>query len=400
MNRSSGTPELTLGSNLDTKFVPGRVSVIIPTYNYGQFILCTIDSVLRQTVSDVEVVVVDDGSTDGTSELLQSYSNSIQYIYQENAGLSAARNTGMASSTGEFIQFLDADDMLGPSSLEFQLGYLKKHPEVQISVCRNRRFQRTTGDCHPIPSGSWNTYRDNLDLHLCFFNIAPPHAFLSRRTAVAQTGWFDTGLRACEDYDFWIRAAVRGFIPHYNPVGFVYYRDHSKSMSANRLNQYLHDAILHQRLSLLLDEHPEYPSGKRLEGLLAFSSAALITAARLRGHQSEGTKGLLELACRRTEEAKRIAVEEKNDWNILIKLYCLRILHILQRARFGDCTGERLIYDNLFAILSAVNAPLSKISLVTDAFLSSLLGSWEYYGERRQLRRLTVNYLRSHIFAM
>jgi glycosyltransferase involved in cell wall biosynthesis len=397
MNIIDSSLRLQPSPKLDGDYVSGKVSVIIPTYNYANFLLDAIQSVFRQRVSDLEVIVVDDGSTDHTARILDTHRGRLKYIYQHNAGLSAARNVGMANSTGEFIQFLDADDMLGSNSLALQLQYLERHPEVNIVVCRNRLFQRTTGDGRPIPSGSWKLYHGNLDLHLCYFNIAPPHAFLSRRKAVVQTGWFDSRLKACEDYDFWLRAAVQGYIPHYNSAGLVYYRRHPKSMSANRVNQHLHDAVLHKRLSSLLNQHPQYPMGRRLEGLLAFSSGALVTAARLYAHEPKETNDLVHLACLGTEQAKKMAVADKNDWNILTKLYCLKMLHLLHRVRFRESTEVGYIYDNLFVILSSVKAPLSKLGLAGDALLSSVLGSWHYLGERRQLGRLSLKYFRSHI---
>jgi len=398
MNRPTHTSGPSDGLNLVAEYRPGRVSVIIPTYNYGKFILGAINSVLRQSVLDLEVIIVDDGSTDETSNILDPYRNRINYIFQKNAGLSAARNTGIANSTGEFIQFLDADDMLSPNSLGLQLRYLDRHPEVHIAVCRNRLFKETTPDGRPIPFGSWKLFRGHLDVHLCYFNVAPPHAFLSRREAVIETGWFDKQLKACEDYDLWLRAAVRGYIPHYNPAGLVYYRRHPKSMSANRMNQHLHDAILHQRLSSLLDEHPKYPVGRRLEGLLAFSSGALVTAARLHGHQLEGTEGLLELASQRTEEAKEIALAEKSDWNILMMLYCLRMLSSLGRACFSDSTAVRNIRDNLEAILAGVKAPKSDIGRLVGTSLSVLLESEKYLCERWELAKLSLKYFSNRFF--
>jgi|LGOV01.1.fsa_nt_gb glycosyltransferase involved in cell wall biosynthesis len=375
------------------------VSVIIPTYNYGNFIQSAINSALRQRVSDLEVIVVDDGSTDRTAEILCPYRNRTKYIYQKNQGLSAARNTGIANSSGKLIQFLDADDMLGPNSLGLQCQHLDRHPEVHIAVCRNRLFEGTTPDGRPVPFGSWKLFRENLDLHLCYFNIAPPHAFLSRREAIIETGWFDTQLRACEDYDFWLRAAVRGFVPVYNPSGLVYYRRHQKSMSANLLNQHFHDSILHRRLSALLDQHPEYPVGRRLEGLMAFSSGALITAARLHGHQLKGTQDLLELVLKRTQEAREIALSEKSDWNILMKLYCLRIFSLLERTCFRDSTTVRTIHDNLDAILAGVKAPKSDIGILCDACLSALSESERYFWERWELRRLSFKYFTTRFLA-
>jgi len=175
-------------------FVQGRVSVIIPTYNYRQFVLDAIESALSQSVSDLEIIVVDDGSTDDTSNVIGPYKNRIKYIYQKNAGLSEARNTGIANSTGEFMQFLDADDILGKDSIHYQLKCFKHNPDVHMAICRNKLFEKTGPDGKPVTFGSWNLFRGNLDLHLYYLNIAPPHAFLFRREAILETGWFDPQL--------------------------------------------------------------------------------------------------------------------------------------------------------------------------------------------------------------
>ena len=164
------------------------VSVIIPSYNYAEYLSTTLNSVLAQRLEDIEVVLVDDGSTDATADVLKSYRDRIDYIYQEKAGLSAARNTGINNSTGEFILFLDADDILGPGSIASQVKYLQRNPSAFVAVCENKLFREKDNNGQPKPFGSWPLYRKNLTVHLCYFNIAPPHAFLFRRQAIVETG--------------------------------------------------------------------------------------------------------------------------------------------------------------------------------------------------------------------
>jgi GT2 family glycosyltransferase len=375
-----------------------RVSVIIPTYNYGIFIRDALNSVLRQGISDLEIIVVDDGSTDGTADILGPFEARIKYVYQKNAGLSAARNTGIANSTGEFIQFLDADDILGPNALASQLRYLERHPKAHITVCRNRLFEETTPDGHPVFFGSWKLSHGNLDLHLCHLNIAPPHAFLSRREAIVETGWFDTQLMACEDYDFWLRAAVKGFVPHYNPFGVVYYRRHKESMSANLPTQYFFDHIIQKRLFELLDEDPQFPVGRRLEGLMAFSSGALLTASRLHRHHPEGARALMELALERIQDAREIASAERSAWNILTKLYCFKTLAFLFLPCFRHSSAAAAIRDNVTEILATVKAPHSKIGILAEILISASSGPREYLWERRQIRSLPLAYFRNRFF--
>lgn len=106
------------------------VSVIIPTFNYARFLPHAIDSVLAQTYQRKECIVVDDGSTDSTPEVLWHYETRIKVVTQPNRGLSAARNAGMAAARGDYLSFLDADDWSEPDKLAVQVAYLDEHPEV------------------------------------------------------------------------------------------------------------------------------------------------------------------------------------------------------------------------------------------------------------------------------
>ena len=123
----------------------GHVSVIIPTYNYGRFIAETIESALGQTLLPHEVIVVDDGSTDETAEVVASFGERVRYIYQENAGVCAARNRGVAASSGDLIAFLDADDIWEPTKLEKQAAKFAD-PDVGLVHCGMREFDSDTGE--------------------------------------------------------------------------------------------------------------------------------------------------------------------------------------------------------------------------------------------------------------
>jgi glycosyltransferase involved in cell wall biosynthesis len=111
------------------------VTVVIPNYNYARFLPAAIDSVLAQTFTDLEVLVVDDGSTDDSLEVLRSYGDRIRWIVQKNAGQSAARNRGLAESRGRFIALLDADDVWLPTKLERQMALFENRPDVGIVYC-------------------------------------------------------------------------------------------------------------------------------------------------------------------------------------------------------------------------------------------------------------------------
>jgi glycosyltransferase involved in cell wall biosynthesis len=183
-----------------------RVSIIIPTHNRKAFVQEAVDSVLAQTYEDYELIVVDDGSADDTGEALKRYEKRLHYLYQTNQGVSAARNDGLAHARGEFIAFLDSDDLWLPKKLAKQVAYMDQHPEAQICYTDEiwiRRGKRVNPKKrHAKYSGE--IYRRCLPL--C---IISPSSALMRRGLFEQVGTFDPGLPVCEDYDLWLRVAAR-----------------------------------------------------------------------------------------------------------------------------------------------------------------------------------------------
>ncbi|CCK80302.1 glycosyltransferase [Desulfobacula toluolica] len=322
-----------------------KVSIIIPTYNYGDFLSASIDSVLKQTYQNMEIIVIDDGSTDNTRQIVDSYKDQIKYIYQENSGLSTARNTGIKHATGEYMLFLDADDLLGVNLIQSQVEYLTNNPEINISVCRNRLFHKTDASDSPKSFGSWRLFKRNLDIHLCHLNIAPPHAFFFKSKIIKNSKGFDTTLTACEDYDLWIRLSIEGHIPYYNPKGMVYYRRHPKSMSSNLKNQYHHDVILHERVMDLLKKNSKFPLGKRFEGLLAFSSGVVRTAFLLNKLNLPNDFKLMKLAYMSINEA--IKKFQKIIPDVLFLLFYFRIKSFLVHPDFKNVKYSKEISHNL-----------------------------------------------------
>jgi glycosyltransferase involved in cell wall biosynthesis len=185
---------------MDTKTVP-MVSVIIPCYNHGHFVSEAIDSVLTQTYPYREIIVVDDGSTDRTSEVVAHY-QSVRYVWQRNRGLSAARNRGIQETRGEYVVFLDADDRLLPQHFEISLEAFRSHPDVGW-VCGWFRFfgsdppWRYGHRCDPMP--------DHLALLLRSNFIGAHHTVMYRRQILVESGGFDECLKSCEDWEFYLR---------------------------------------------------------------------------------------------------------------------------------------------------------------------------------------------------
>ena len=188
-------------------------SVIIPTFNRAAFLREAMDSVLAQTAEVFELIVIDDGSTDHTAELVAEYGNRVRYCFQPNAGASAARNLGIRHAAGKFISFLDSDDLWLPRKLERQLEWMAAHPHLLLCYTDEiwiRRGVRVNQKNIHAKSGGW-IYP--LCLPRC---IISPSSVIMRRELFDTVGLFDEQLPVCEDYDLWLRVASRfevGFIP-------------------------------------------------------------------------------------------------------------------------------------------------------------------------------------------
>jgi glycosyltransferase involved in cell wall biosynthesis len=182
------------------------VSVIIPTYNRGWILKEAIDSVSAQDYKDFELIVVDDGSTDNTSEILASYENDIKVLFQENKGVSAARNRGITEASGQLIAFLDSDDLWLPRKLYTQVDFFNQMPDALI--CQTEEIWIRDGQRvnpkkrHKKPSGM--IFEPSLELCL-----VSPSAVMIRRSLFDRVGEFDVTLPACEDYDLWLRISCR-----------------------------------------------------------------------------------------------------------------------------------------------------------------------------------------------
>ncbi|MCP4681181.1 MAG: glycosyltransferase family 2 protein [Desulfobacterales bacterium] len=183
------------------------VSVIIPTFNRAEKVSRAISSVLAQTFMDLEIIVVDDGSTDGTKDAMSQFEGRISYIaHSGNRGVSAARNTGIGRSTAPLIAFLDSDDYWLPEKLAVQAAFFKADPHAvacqtgEIWIRKGRRVNPKTR--HLKPSG--DIFEPSLKLCL-----VSPSAVMLKRSLLEEVGPFDEDLPACEDYDLWLRVACR-----------------------------------------------------------------------------------------------------------------------------------------------------------------------------------------------
>jgi glycosyltransferase involved in cell wall biosynthesis len=205
-----------------------NVSVIIPAYNAEAFIADTVQSVLNQTYQDLEVIVVDDGSQDGTVAALEPFGTRVQVHRQANGGVARARNTGVSLASGEFIAFLDADDLWLPRKLERQLAF-----SAAPMTFTDRFNIGARGDLPEIQSEVTPMHGGDVFVALLREgNFITNTSVVMRRTLFDRMGGFYTGLNGTEDWDLWIRIAERyaiGFLPE--PL--VRYRFHSGGISRN-----------------------------------------------------------------------------------------------------------------------------------------------------------------------
>lgn len=226
-----------------------RVSVIIPTYNRKDYVQEAIDSVLAQTYTDYEIIVVDDGSTDGTGEALQArYGDRIRYVWQENQGESVARNRGIEMARGEYVAFLDSDDMWLPEKLEKQIAFLSENPEIKLvfsSAVMIDAGGRIIGDDSRKATA---TPPKPLTLEeLCFrTHVLSTSTVLMAAALLRSIGGFDPSLRYAEDYDLWMRLRLHTEV-YMMQAPLAYQRRHrdtqcyypSAEQNALRLQTYL-----------------------------------------------------------------------------------------------------------------------------------------------------------------
>lgn len=192
---------------------PNLVSVIVPTRNRAAMVREAVESVLAQKGAPFEVIVVDDGSEDDTMRVLEAYNNAVRILRRESpGGVSAARNAGLMVARGEWIAFLDSDDLWLPGKLRAQLDYFRNQPAMRIcqtdEIWIHKGRRRNPKRYHAKPSGR------------CFERLlerclVSPSAVMMHRSLFEDVGLFDESLPACEDYDMWLRIGCR------HPIGLV-----------------------------------------------------------------------------------------------------------------------------------------------------------------------------------
>ena len=220
-----------------------RVSVIVPAFNAERLIGETLDSILEQTYRNCEIIVVDDGSTDQTSQIVQSYGSRVRYYYQNNSGgCSVPRNTGIMNSSGEFLCFIDADDIMVANRITRQVDFMKRNPRVGLVFCDYRNFT----EAGPLPNSHfetcpslWSQLKDQKEQVLeraCKYlvreNFGIAGSFMIRKKLLAFEAGFEPTLKACEDFHFYFRLSRHTSAGIINEIGMLR-RLHGGNMSGN-----------------------------------------------------------------------------------------------------------------------------------------------------------------------
>jgi len=182
-----------------------KVSFIIPVHNEENYITACIESIFKNTYRNIEIIVVDDGSTDATKELLTPFLDKITYIYQERSGIAKARNRGLEESTGEMIAFVDADDITGKMRIELQVKKMLENTKLGMVFCGCTYIDQNDGFLQGV--GRFPEFNKNKFLGMMFESnrILSISTTLIKRKALNDVGYFDESLPVLEDYDLWLR---------------------------------------------------------------------------------------------------------------------------------------------------------------------------------------------------
>ena len=204
------------------------ISVIVPTYNRAHQLPRTLDSILCQSCSPKEIIVVDDGSTDETLALMASEYPEIVFIQQQNTGVSSARNVGIKRASGDWIAFLDSDDEWLPEKLEIQMKALYENPEIKICHTNEiwiRNGKRVNPKKKHEKFGGWIFQKC---LPLCCIS---PSSVIIHKSIFKEIGLFDYSLPVCEDYDLWLRITARNPVLYIEEPFLIKYGGHEDQLS-------------------------------------------------------------------------------------------------------------------------------------------------------------------------
>ena len=224
------------------------ISVITPTYNRARVLPAAVASVLSQTFGDFELIIVDDGSEDNTPDVLKPFfaDRRVRYVYQENQGQSHARNLALKQATGDFIAFLDSDDVWAPDKLEKQLAVFRANSEVDI-VHGDEAIINEQGSV--VSLQNMRRYSGRITRYLLADNSVSITTALVRRRCFDEMGGFDTSVGVADDYELWLRFSAR-YCYQYEPGIVASYRVMADQISSDKRRRYAaNERIIQQFLA-------------------------------------------------------------------------------------------------------------------------------------------------------
>lgn len=231
------------------------VSIIIPTYNKEEYIKKALESVLNQTYKEIEVIVIDDGSIDNTQEIVKSFNNTrIIYIWQENKGAAAARNTGIKKAQGKYIAFLDSDDLWLKEKLEKQVRFLEENPEMGLlgTGCYQINYKREIMGKKIFP-----TKNKVLQGILIKYNPFIQSSVMVRKEVFDKIDSYDESFSQSEDYELWLRIAKYYKIANL-PELLVMKRYYPESLSPSKDREQLFFVLKAKKKAILGGQYPKW----------------------------------------------------------------------------------------------------------------------------------------------
>lgn len=350
------------------------VSVIIPAFNACDFIVETINSVINQTWNNTEIIVVNDGSTDCTLEIVQSLSYPVAIIDQENRGLGAARNAGIARAKGAFLAFLDADDLWHPKFIETQVDGLTQKPEVGVLYSW---WSYIDGKGCTLPEIGLYQGKGNILPDLVLSNRFPVMTALVRREWIDRIQGFNEDRLISEDWDFWLRLANATCLFDYSPCTYSMYRFHGSNMTLKVANA-------HKRYEKVLENFFTYTNHAQSIMSLkkqAYSQVYLVS-----------TLGYLHL--RANEEANKMFLAGVKIWPELLlqrdtyyKLICAFQPPGYRNTRYyKDLRLSETVVENLFEYIknNSENKSETEQLLNQAEIVKSLVFAEHYYLDRQE----------------
>jgi glycosyltransferase involved in cell wall biosynthesis len=256
---------------------PPAVSAIITTFNYARYLPRAIESVLAQTFKDFEIVIVDDGSTDNTKEVVERYDGRVIYHYQTNRGPGASKNAGLKLATGKYIQFLDADDTIAPSKFEKQVSVFEGSDDIDVVYSDYLAVDYHGKEVPNVRLVLFPDFFGNLNevdrlLHECFILVHTP---LVRASVLKKENGLDETPGMSEDWDLWLRLAVKGYKFRSLPDVLAIYHKHDSSLTVSSEKLYTRRRLLVDKFTSELKSEVVALGDGRYERFVAYQNRKL-----------------------------------------------------------------------------------------------------------------------------